>query len=78
MSLEFYKTPAGRKYYEGTMPRIADALERIAEAMEKRTDSEFVQNAMSVDDALSEIESITRRAAEDAARESAEAKEYGD
>lgn len=78
MSLEFYKTLAGRKYYEGTMPRIADALERIAEAMEKRTDSEFVQNAMSVDDALSEIESITRRAAEDAARESAEAKEYGD
>ena len=77
MSLEFYKTLAGRKYYEGTMPRIADALERIAEVMEKKTDSEFVQNAMSVDDALSEIESITRRAAEDAARESAESREYG-
>ena len=71
MSLEFYKTPAGRKYYEGTMPRIADALERLADVMEKKTDT------MSVDDALSEIESLTRRAAETAAREAAESREYG-
>ena len=35
MSLEFYKTQAGRRHYDGTLPRIADALERIAAVLEK-------------------------------------------
>lgn len=35
MSLEFYKTQAGRRHYDGTLPRIADALERIAASLEK-------------------------------------------
>ena len=35
MSLEFYKTLAGRKFYEGTLPRIATALERIADCLDK-------------------------------------------
>ena len=34
MSLEFYKTQAGRRFYDGVMPRIADALERIANHLE--------------------------------------------
>ncbi len=32
---EFFQTLMGRRYYESTMPRIADALERIATALEK-------------------------------------------
>lgn len=34
MSLEFYKTIAGRKFYDGTMPNIATQLERIANSLE--------------------------------------------
>ena len=30
----FFQTLMGRSYYEGTLPRIARALERIAEALE--------------------------------------------
>jgi hypothetical protein len=31
---QLFETAMGRKYYEATMPRIAKALERIADAME--------------------------------------------
>jgi len=31
---DFFKTRAGMQFVQGTMPRIADALERIADAME--------------------------------------------
>lgn len=31
--LEFYRTPAGRSFFETTMPRIAKALETIAGAL---------------------------------------------
>jgi hypothetical protein len=31
---EFMRTPIGRKFLDGTMPRIASALERIAEQLE--------------------------------------------
>ena len=33
---EFFQTRMGQAFYEGTMPRIAKALERIADALEKR------------------------------------------
>lgn len=32
---EFFKTLMGRKFYEADVPRIARALERIADALEK-------------------------------------------
>lgn len=35
---EFFQTPMGKRFYEGTMPRIARALERIADALEKEDD----------------------------------------
>lgn len=31
---EFFQTRMGHTFYEGTMPRIAKALERIADALE--------------------------------------------
>ncbi len=34
---DFFKTPMGKKFYEGTMPRIADALTKIAESMEEES-----------------------------------------
>lgn len=37
---DFYRTQGGRKFYEGTMPRIADALERVANELEARRLSE--------------------------------------
>ena len=35
MGPEFFQTYMGRAYYEGTVPRIAKALERIAAALEE-------------------------------------------
>ena len=32
---DFFRTHMGQKFYEGTMPRIAKALERIADALVK-------------------------------------------
>jgi hypothetical protein len=32
---EFYRTPAGRKFYEADMPRLISALEKIALKMEE-------------------------------------------
>jgi polyhydroxyalkanoate synthesis regulator phasin len=32
---DFYDTPGGRRLIDSTLPRIADALERIAAALEK-------------------------------------------
>ena len=31
---QFFETMMGRKYYDGTMPKVAKALERIADALE--------------------------------------------
>ena len=31
---EFFQTVMGRHFYDGTMPRVAEALERIADALE--------------------------------------------
>lgn len=36
MGPEFFQTYMGRKYYERDVPRIVEALERIAMAMEKQ------------------------------------------
>jgi|WetSurMetagenome_2_1015567.scaffolds.fasta_scaffold26021_5 hypothetical protein len=33
--LDFYKTAGGRRFIDVTMPRIADALERILDILEK-------------------------------------------
>ena len=35
MSTEFFQTRMGQEFYDGTMRRIADALEHIAEALPK-------------------------------------------
>jgi len=37
---EFFNTKAGRIFYEGTMPRIADALEKIGKALEEEPGTE--------------------------------------
>ena len=34
MSIDFFQTVMGRQFYDGTLPRIAKALERIANALE--------------------------------------------
>lgn len=34
--VEFFQTVMGHAFYEGTAPRIAKALERIADALEKQ------------------------------------------
>lgn len=85
MSLEFYKTIAGRKFYDGTMPSIATQLERIANSLESiaanaelnAEDSNqpdfgksYYQQRNLVDDALTEIADLARKSAEDCARES--------
>lgn len=31
---EFFQTPMGRRYYESTLPKMVETLERIAKAME--------------------------------------------
>ena len=35
MSVQFHDTTMGDRFFKGDIPRIADALERIAKAMEK-------------------------------------------
>ena len=76
MSLEFYKTQAGRRYYEGVLPRIANALERIADVMES-TNTEQQKKDVSanpVEEAMQEIFNMSSKAAV-AAREKAIAAE---
>ena len=34
--IEFFQTAMGRKFFEGTMPKLANTLERIAAALEKQ------------------------------------------
>jgi hypothetical protein len=35
MSIEFFQTVMGHHFYEGTAPRIAKALERIADNLDR-------------------------------------------
>lgn len=44
VSIEFYNTGIGRKFYDHTVPRIAKALERIAKALERLNDRSNIQN----------------------------------
>jgi len=37
---EFFQTRMGKIFYEGTMPKIADALNRIATAIEEQNQTE--------------------------------------
>lgn len=37
MGPKFFETRMGQHFYDGTMPRIAAALERIAAALEEQT-----------------------------------------
>jgi hypothetical protein len=37
---EFFQTGMGRKFFEHDVPRIADALERLANLMQKLVDME--------------------------------------
>jgi hypothetical protein len=76
MSLEFYKTQAGRRYYDGVLPRIANALERIADVMENTTTEQTNKDntADPVDQAMQEIYNMSSKAAV-AAREKAIAAE---
>jgi hypothetical protein len=39
---EFFQTPMGRQFYDGTMPRIAKALDRVAAALEKQLTPDVV------------------------------------
>ncbi len=41
---EFFQTQMGHLFYEGTIPRIAKALERIATALEKQNEPPVVAN----------------------------------
>ncbi len=38
--LEFYKTRAGRTYFEATLPRLIKAIERLADALEEKEEKE--------------------------------------
>ena len=42
--LDFYRTRAGRTYFESTLPRIAKALERIADSLEKEITENSQEN----------------------------------
>ena len=37
---EFFKTIMGRKFYEADVPRLIKALERIANALEKKEEED--------------------------------------
>ena len=37
MSVEFFQTVMGKRFFEGTMPRLADALTKIAKQMEEES-----------------------------------------
>ena len=59
MSLEFYQTRAGRKFYEADVPEIAEQLKRIADSLEVLTSSVNTEKPFKmerlVDDAVEEI-----------------------
>jgi len=39
---DFFQTPMGRRFYEGTMPRLVKALETIAEKLDVKKEEKFV------------------------------------
>jgi hypothetical protein len=40
VSIQFFQTIMGKRFYEGQVPRIASALGRIADALEKQNELE--------------------------------------
>ena len=51
---EFFQTRMGQTFYEGTMPRIAAALERIATALEKQRAREPLMTEVSGQSVIAE------------------------
>lgn len=43
---DFFNTRMGAKFYESTMPRIADALDRIADSLEHPKDEKIIEMAL--------------------------------
>lgn len=58
MGPKFFETKMGKQFYDGTMPRIAAALERIAAALEAQTNTRATG-----------IDALARKIAEDIKRE---------
>ena len=71
MSLEFYQTRAGRKFYEADVPDIAENLKRIANSLEVLASivdtAKPVKMEQLVDDAVEEILSMATKDAKRAA-----------
>jgi hypothetical protein len=53
---EFFQTMMGRKFYEGDVPRIAKALEIIANNMEKQTQKPVMNELKTIYDCLDEFD----------------------
>jgi len=62
MGPEFFQTVMGHRFYEGDVPRLVKALERIADALEKRneTNDEKTARVPEFFD-MKTIDQITRR-----------------
>lgn len=46
MSVEFFQTVMGRRFFEGDVPRIAEALVRIADNLAKKSAPEVAPSEM--------------------------------
>jgi len=55
---QFFETGMGRKFYEGTVPRLARAVEKVAKELE--TMNRYIQEAKELDEATKEDEDDLR------------------
>ena len=55
---KFHETQMGRAFYEGTMPKICKALERIANALEENREIREKEETQRVRDLEDEYESL--------------------
>ena len=62
MSIEFFQTGMGRRFYESTMPDIAIALLRIAGAMEKPPPGEVIREPSQAQHMLGRIDAYLESA----------------
>jgi hypothetical protein len=44
---EFFETRMGHAFYDGTMPKLADAMKRVASALEKLVELEALKQTAS-------------------------------
>lgn len=58
---DFFATIMGRKFFEGTIPRIADALERIAKQLEETAKAKKAVEPMHVSDRSGRIIVLGRK-----------------